>query len=232
MCLTLPRLDATLLCKVRKHYPFGSRHMELRDALCQISEIRQQMARSEIFQGYRSTTVALSGGLALLAAACQPWMVGPAAANDLDRYLMLWTGVAAVSLAAAALQIGWRSFAADGGLSRQMACLAAEQFLPCVAVGAILTLGVYHGAREVAWMLPGLWSLIFSLGIFASSRLLPRQVVWVAGYYVVCGLGCLLWGKGLHALSPWLMAISFGGGQLLGAVILHWTLERTDGTQT
>jgi hypothetical protein len=203
--------------------------LELREALGQIAEIRQQMAQSEYFRGYRSTTVAFSGGLALVAAACQPIIVG-SATSDLDRYLALWIGVAAISLAAAALPIGWRNCMADAGLSRQMTRLACEQFLPCVAVGALLTLAIARGAREVAWMLPGLWSLVFSLGIFASYRLLPRQVHWVGAYYVACGLGCLLWGQAEHALSPWLMAVSFGGGQLLGAGLLYWNLERTDGT--
>lgn len=205
--------------------------MELREALDQIAEIRQQMARSETFQGYRSTTVALSGGLAMVAAACQPMLVGPAR-SDLDRYLALWTGVAAICLAAAFLQIGWRNCLAGSGLSRQMTRLAAEQFLPCVVVGALLTLTIASGAREAGWMLPGLWSLVFSLGIFASCRSLPPQALWVAAYYVVCGLGCLLWGQGDHAFSPWLMAVSFGGGQLLGAVILYWNLERIDGAHS
>jgi C4-dicarboxylate transporter len=42
--------------------------MELHEALSQISEIRQQMARSEVFRGYRSMTVGFSGVLGLLAA--------------------------------------------------------------------------------------------------------------------------------------------------------------------
>ena len=37
-----------------------------------------------------------------------------------------------------------------------------------------------------------------------------------------------MWGQGDNAFSPWQMGISFGGGQLLGAMILYWTLERTD----
>ena len=203
--------------------------MELREALGQIAEIRQQMARSEIFHGYRATTVAFSGALAVVAAACQPIILG-SASGDLDRYLALWTGVAAICLAAAALQILWRDFTAGPGLSRQMTRLAGELFLPCVVVGGLLTLAIASGAREAGWMLPGLWSLVFSLGIFASYRLLPPQVLWVAAYYVVCGIGCLLWGQGEHAFSPWLMGVSFGGGQLLGAAILYWNLERTDGS--
>ena len=46
--------------------------MELREALQQISDIRQQMARSEVFRGYRSATVGFSGVLGILAAAFQP----------------------------------------------------------------------------------------------------------------------------------------------------------------
>ena len=80
----------------------------------------------------------------------------------------------------------------------------------------------------MSWMLPGLWSLIFSLGVFASFRLLPPQLFWVGLYYALCGLGCLVWGQGTNAFSPWQMGSSFGGGQLMSAAILFWTLERTD----
>jgi hypothetical protein len=169
--------------------------MELREALCQISEIRQQMARSEVFCGYRSMTVGCSGVLALLAAACQTHFVG-LPAFGLDRYLTLWIGVAAVSAIVAGVEMWWRSRTSGSAMARQMTLLAIEQFLPSVIVGALLTLAIYRTAPQVAWMLPGLWSLVFSLGVFASYRLLPRQVSWVGMYYVVCGVGCLFWGQG------------------------------------
>ena len=52
--------------------------MELREALRQISDIRRQMARSQVFRGYRSVTVGFSGILGLLAAAFQPlWIASP-----------------------------------------------------------------------------------------------------------------------------------------------------------
>jgi hypothetical protein len=203
--------------------------MELHEALRQIADIRQQMARSEVFRGYRSVTVGFSGVLGLLAAAVQPRWV-PSPESDLGGYLCLWVGVAAAGLLVAAAEMCWRARLAGTGLARQMTVLAAEQFLPSVVVGALLTLCIYRGAPEVAWMLPGLWSLVFGLGVFASYRLLPRQVFWVGLYYVLCGCGCLLWGQGEYAFSPWQMAIGFGGGQLLTAAILYWTLERADVT--
>tara|TARA_Y100000294_G_scaffold161803_1_gene166482 strand:+ start:6459 stop:7082 length:624 start_codon:yes stop_codon:yes gene_type:complete len=201
--------------------------MQLDEALRQISDIRQQMARSELFRGYRSVTVGFSGAAGLLAAAFQPqWVASPE--NDLGRYLGLWLTVAAASLAVGGTEMYWRARGAGAGLARQRTLLAVNQFLPCVVVGALLTLAIYRSAPHVAWMLPGLWSLLYGLGVFASYRLLPRQVFWVGSYYVVCGCACLLWAQGDNAFSPWLMGVSFGGGQLLSAAILYWTLERTD----
>ena len=204
--------------------------MELREALGQITEIRQQMARSEVFRGYRSLTVGSVGVMGGLAAIAQPYLV-PSPANNLEAYLTLWISVAAVAFLLVALGLWRRVHTTGSPMVRQSTLLSADQFLPCVAVGALLTLGIYRGAQDVGWMLPGLWSFVFSLGIFASYRQLPRQVFWVGVYFAVCGFGCLLWGQGTNAFSPWLMGVSFGGGLLIGAAILYWTLERTDDSQ-
>jgi hypothetical protein len=149
--------------------------------------------------------------------------------NELGRYLVLWICVALTSMLVAGAELLVRARASGPGVARQMTILAVEQFAPSVIVGGLLTLCIYRSAAHVAWMLPGLWSLIHGLGIFASYRLLPRPVGWVGCYFIACGCACLLWGQADRALSPWLMAISFGGGQLLGAAILYWTLERSDG---
>jgi hypothetical protein len=161
-----------------------------------------------------------------MAAAVQPRWV-PAPEGDLGRYLGLWIGVAAAGLIGAGVEMAGRAWRAGPGLAREHTRLAAEQFLPSVAVGALLTLCIARGAPDVSWMLPGLWAIVFSLGVFASSRILPRPVMWVGAYYVACGCACLLWGQGPWAFDPWLMGATFGGGQLLAAAILHWTLERS-----
>ncbi len=201
--------------------------MELREALCQISDIRRQIARTEVFRGYRSMTVGISGVLGLLAAAFQSQWIA-SAQSELRQYLCLWISVAAASLIVAGAELYWQAHHAGPGLAREMTLLAIEQFLPCLIVGALLTLCIYRGSPQVAWMLPGLWSLTFSLGVFASCRLLPRQVFWVGVYYLVCGGGWLLYGQEGNAFSPWQMAISFGGGQLICATILYRNLERTN----
>ena len=204
-----------------------AQRVHLDEALRQIADIRQQMAQGEVFRGYRSATVGFSGMAGILAAAFQSRWV-PAPEGALGRYLGLWLGVAAASLLVAGLELWRRARETDSELAREGTLFACQQFLPTVAVGAFLTLCIYFGAPQAAWMLPGLWALVFGLGVFASCRLLPKEVSWVGVYYVVCGGGALMWGQGANAFSPWQMGVTFGGGQLLGAAILYWTLERTD----
>ena len=135
--------------------------MQLDEALRQISDIRQQMARSEVFRGYRSVTVGFSGVAGVLAAAFQPlWVASPE--SELGRYLGLWLGVAAVSLVVAGGEMWWRTRSTGSELTRQCTLLAVQQFLPCVVVGALLTVSIYRGAPHAAWMLPGLWSLVLA----------------------------------------------------------------------
>ena len=78
--------------------------MELRDALTQITEIRLQLARTEVFRGYRAMPVAFSGGVAVLAAVIQSVTISDPAVQ-LGPYLVLWIGAAVVSGLAAGLEM-------------------------------------------------------------------------------------------------------------------------------
>jgi hypothetical protein len=201
--------------------------MELREALSQITEIRAQMARTETFRGYRSGTVGLSGLLGVAGAAVQAvWIPEPLA--DIRAYLTLWAGVAAVCVAVWTTEMVLRCRRAALSLTRQTTLLAVEQFLPCLAAGGLLTVAVVTRGADSVWMLPGLWAVLFSLGVFASCRLLPKPVIWVAAYYLAAGVAALVLAQGDAALSPWAMVGTFGVGQLLAAAILYFTLERTD----
>jgi hypothetical protein len=199
--------------------------MELREALTQIAEIRQQMARTEMFRGYRAAPVALSGGLALGAAALQAVLI-PNPTEQITAYLILWFGAAALSLLASAGGMVLRHRYLASHLQREITWLAVEQFVPALAAGALLTLVLVLTSPESVWMLPGLWQMLFSLGIFASYRLLPRPMVGVAVFYLAAGAVTLALGRGDAALTPWAMGVPFGVGQLLVAAVLYWSLER------
>ena len=202
--------------------------MELRDALSQIAEIRAHIAQNETFRGYRSATVAVSGLLALLGASLQAiWIPDPR--QDLAVYLKLWIGVATVSFVIFATEIVVRSYWHAESQARQLTLLAVQQFAPCLVAGGLLTYSIVGYAPASADLLPGLWAIVFSLGIFASCRLLPAATIWIAGYYLLGGAAVLICCHGERSLSPWAMAGTFGAGQLLAATVLFFTLERDRG---
>ena len=201
--------------------------MELRDALSQITEIRAQMARTETFRGYRAPTVGFSGVSAIAGAWVQTAWV-PQPTQNIRAYLTLWIALAVLSVVVCGSEMAIRCRRAASPLTRQVTTLAAEQFVPCLVAGGLLTYAMVLYAAESVWMLPGLWSIVFSLGVFASCRLLPRWVFAVATYYLAAGIVALALARGDAALSPWAMAGTFGVGQLLAAAVLYFTLERPD----
>jgi hypothetical protein len=198
--------------------------IELRQALDDINAIRSQVARGTQFRGYGPLSIASTGVLAMLVAAAQArWAQG--SEHDLRLFLVVWISTAAVAVFLSALETIFRVRRVHSGLALEMIQAAAEQFLPCVVVGLFLTLVLMRIAPQDFWMLPGLWAVIFSLGIFASCRFLPRQMFAVGAWYLAAGLVSLLIAAGHHALLPWTMGISFGVGQLLVAAVLHFGFE-------
>ena len=112
------------------------------------------------------------------------------------------------------------------GLADEMIHMAVEQFLPSVAAGALLTLLLVRSYPSVLWMLPGLWQIIFSLGVFASCRFLPRPMVAAGVWYLSAGLASIALGPG-RAFSPWTMGVAYGIGQFLVAGIMYFTAEES-----
>jgi hypothetical protein len=200
--------------------------MELDEALGRIHEIRAQLARTETFRGFRSVTVGFSGILGMAAAGVQAARL-PQPTSQVTAYLQLWMGVALLSVLVVAVELAYRWLVTDSPRKRHLTVLTTQQFAPCLVAGAAITAVIYRDASEAAWMLPGLWAICFSLGIFACSRLLPQATVWVGVHYLVSGTFCLTFGPGPHALSPWMMAGTFGIGQLVSAAVLYYALERT-----
>ncbi|WP_165072354.1 hypothetical protein [Paludisphaera rhizosphaerae] len=198
--------------------------MELEEALVQITEIRTQMARTEVFRGYRAVPAAFSGAVALTAATVQAIAVKDPVQNY-PAYLTLWIGAAVVSGASAVAEMLIHARSSDSSLTREQTALAMEQFSPCLAAGGLTTLVIARSCPTLVWILPGLWQIFYSLGIFATSRLLPRPMLLVAVFYGLTGLATLAAAQGEWAMNPIAMGLPFSVGQFLAAAILHRTLE-------
>lgn len=200
---------------------------DLDRALVDIGAIRSQLARGAVFRGYGPATVSATGVLALAAAAAQAlWLPRPAA--DVAAFLALWVGVAALSALVIGVETVTRSRRLHSGLADAMIHAAIEQLIPAGAAGALATVVIVQASPEAVWLLPGLWQILFGLGIFASSRALPRQVFGAGVWYLAAGLACLAFAKGDAALSPWAMGVPFGLGQLLTAALLHRGIGELD----
>jgi hypothetical protein len=191
---------------------------DLHKALGDINSIRRQMAYSTQFRGYGPATLAATGGIAFLAASSQSmWLPDPA--NHVSAYLGIWISTAVLSAALTGVQMYTRTRRIHSGLSDEMIRMAVEQFLPAVVAGVLLTVAFVQFVPAAFWMLPGLWQVIFSLGIFSSSRFLPRPMIAAGAWYLLTGLICISLG-GSRALAPWTMGLAYGAGQLLVAGIL------------
>ncbi len=199
--------------------------MRLDDALDQIADIRRRMAGGKTFRGYRSTTALFSAAVAVVVAVVQArWLPRPAE-RPLD-YLDLWCGAAVACTVLAAVGIVGRVRRDDSPLQRELARSAVAQLMPCLVVGGLLTYVLSVDAPAALWLLPGLWAILFGLGVLASRPLLPPQVEWVGLFYLLAGLAAIAWSAHHDRFSPWVMAVPFGGGQSAAAAVLYWTLER------
>src|ERR1700723_531104 len=195
---------------------------DLRQALSEIHTIRNQVARGTEFRGYGPASIAVSGILAFLVAALQAQWVAKTARPDPAAWLAAWAATAVVAVLLTGTETFARVRRVHMGLAREMLQSAVSQFLPAIVVGFLLTVVIMRAAAQECWMLPGLWELIFSLGVFASCRFLPRQMFAVGVWYLAAGLFCLAAGSATQALSPWSMGIPFGVGQLLVAAVLQF----------
>jgi hypothetical protein len=93
------------------------------------------------------------------------------------------------------------------------------QFSPCILVGAVVTVAVARVPEFVAF-LPGLWGMIFGLGMIAARPHLPSGIGLVGLYYVAIGAAMLLRAIPNDDPSGWAVGFEFGVGHLLTAFVL------------
>jgi hypothetical protein len=195
--------------------------MNFPHAIAQIAEIHQQLAKGEIYRGYRSGPVAASGAAGVLAAALQP----AAAATDPVMYVEYWMGVAALAGTIGLSEVAYNYVLRDRPADRRRTRQVLGQFFPAAAAGLLLTVGLMRVSAHLAPLLPGLWALCFALGTVASRPYLPKLASLVGLYYFAAG-GALLWTTDLAApLAGWRTGLTFGAGQILAATILYLELE-------
>lgn len=199
--------------------------MQVSRAIEQIAEIHQQLAKAEVFRGYRPLPIALSGVAGLIAAAVQPRHLGW---SDPFGFVLYWTGVATICALIASSEIVHNYLVRESSTQRRRTRRVTAQLLPALAAGAIVSGTFVRLSPALIAVLPGLWSLFYGLGIFASRPYLPRASGWVALFYFAAGIVLLWLSPTAVVRSPWSVGGTFGLGQLLAALVLYLNRERDE----
>src|SRR6478752_5864568 len=170
---------------------------DLDKALADIVAIRSQIAAGTAFRGYGPATMAATGAVALLTAILQFWLLGDPTSEPVG-FFFGWFMAAVLSV----LMIGIE--------------------MPAGVAGVLLAVVMWKFASETLWLLPGLWQILVSLGIFASVRSLPRTVALAGAWYFMSGFAVVVLASQTHTLSPWTMGLPFVIGQSVMAGILYF----------
>ncbi len=201
---------------------------DLDKALADIIAIRSQLAAGTAFAGYGPAAIFATAGVALITAILQYFLLDDPTHKPLAFFLRLGVGGAIV--------VG-DDPDRDGG------ALAPASFGTCgrhdppggravparrPSPACLLAVMLWKFAPETLWLLPGLWQVLVSLGVFASVRSLPRTVALAGAWYFVAGFAVLLLASQSHALSPWTMGLPFVIGQSLMATILYFASGESD----
>ena len=129
-----------------------------------------------------------------------------------QTHALIWLGVALVCALAALVDLGlrWRT------LPRPSAKLATQQLVPALGVGVAIA-PLLWGQAE---LLPGIWTMLFGVGLLSSAPYLPGHIRLLGLFYLAAG-AVMAHAAGIGLSSPWPMGLTFCGGQLVAAAILR-----------
>jgi len=196
---------------------------DLNRALIDIRSIRRQVAQTTEFRGYGPATLFATAIMALLAGVTQAcWLPEPAAHPV--QYVAIWLTTGLFCAALITTQMLTRANRIHSGMADEMVRMAVSQFLPAAVAGAALPCVMLRVSVSAFWMLPGLWQIIFSLGVFASCRCLPRQMILVGVWFLLTGLASIGLGDA-RSLAPATMSGAFAIGMAIVGSI-HYLSSR------
>ncbi len=195
---------------------------DLQRALSGLEEVRAHLARGAYFRGYRAGIVLLTALTGIAAALLQP-LLAPYGGT---RFVMLWFAVALVNITLAAAGVLAANARSGSAMARQQMLTVFATARPALLAGGIITFAIMFVRPDALALLPGLWCLVFAMGVFATLPYLPPALGWSGAWYVAAGAVLLAFADTPLPLSPWGMGIAFGGGQLIGALLFYCCLER------
>jgi hypothetical protein len=186
-------------------------------AVEEIAAIHAHLDSREIYRGWRSIPVALSG---LVGLAATLTFTARGVNVDAGTFLRSWMAVGVVALGVGCAEIAWRYARVASDLERRRTRAVMGQLLPALAAGLIVPVALVQLNPAFVRAVPGLWAMCFGLSVFSARPCLPSTSVWAATYYT--GAGLVLLGLAPAGIPPdWTVGATFGVGQGLAALLIQ-----------
>ncbi|HEX5724506.1 MAG TPA: hypothetical protein VFX98_03520 [Longimicrobiaceae bacterium] len=171
--------------------------------------IRETMERAGSFtavSGWGQVVIGITGFLAAWLASLQ---------TSREHWLAVWSGAAVVSLATGVLATAMKARSVKMPLLTGPGRKVALSLFPPMAAGAVLTLVLFQAG--LAEVLPGMWLLLFGVGIVAAGAFSVRVVPVMGFSFMLVGVAALLspaaWGDAF-------MAAGFGGLHVVFGIVI------------
>ena len=196
--------------------------MHVGEALERLDLIHDQLAKAEIYRGFRVKAVFAVGIVALAAAAFQPFVT-------VISFVPYWVAVAGVCAVLGMAAATHSYLHREDEFCRRRTRRVMAQFLPCLVAGGAVTAG-FARLPDLVVLLPGMWAILFGLGVIAARPHLPAPIAWVGLGYILGGSVLILHATIGTEPNPWTVGGIFGVGHLMTAVILwRGTLSDAEG---
>lgn len=171
--------------------------------------IRETMEAAATFTAVSGWGMTLTGLTALVATGIA------ASTNSLARWVFIWMCEAVLSVAISVYSMALKARAAGMPLWSEPARKIVFSFAPPMAVGALLTLVSFE--RGLIALLPGIWMLLYGVGVVAAGTFSVRIVPVMGIAFMAVGTVALFIPPSLTTAC---MAFGFGGLHLFFGILI------------
>lgn len=168
-------------------------------AMDDLSFIRATMERATAFTAVPGWGGVAMGAVALAAAPLAARQPSP------GRWLAVWLGALVVAVVIGSAALGRKARAARTPLLSGQGRRFLLSFLPPIAVGAVLTLGLVRAG--LMWPLPAVWLLLYGTGVVTGGAFSVRVVPVLGFCFIALGAVAAF----VPAAGNLLLAAGFGG---------------------
>lgn len=197
--------------------------VDIKTAYEKISDIHGHLVKAETFRGYPAFTVLFAGITAFLFAAVQSSIRNKISDK---AFIIQWLIVAGINVSIISMEILMDYFKKNSYFKKRQMIIVFLQFIPSLTAGLLVAVIFLKYQISSLNLLPGIWAILFSMGIFSMRPYLARFTGYIGLFYMIAGCCLIYIAPENMSLSPWSMGFTFGTGHIFAAYVLYLDIER------